>query len=109
MSQYRIGQLDQKATIYKKTRSQNGSGGFNYERSDIATVWTYVRQLSAREVQQAQKLTASALCVFVIRNRDDIFESYYIEHKGFHYNIRSIPPRNPRDLFMEIRAERGVA
>ena len=109
MRQYQIGQLDQKATIYKKTKTPNGSGGFNSEREDVATVWAYVRQLSAREVQQAQKLTASAMCVFVIRNRSDIYESFYIEHKGIHYNIRAIPPLNTRDLFMEIHAERGVA
>ena len=106
---YRIGQLTQRATIYKKTKTPNGSGGFNSAREDTATVWAYVRQLSAREAQQAQKLTASATCVFVIRNRPDIYESYYIEHKGIHYNIRAIPPRDTRDLFMEIHAERGVA
>ena len=109
MKQYRIGQLDQKVTIYKKTKTPNGSGGFNTAREDVATVWAYVRQLSTREVQQAQKLTASAMCVFVMRNRADVHESFYIEHKGQHYNIRAIPPRNTRDIFMEIHAERGVA
>jgi SPP1 family predicted phage head-tail adaptor len=106
---YRIGQLNQKIRIYKKVKTPNGSGGHTSAEVDVCTPHAYVRQLSSRELLQAQKVAATATCVFVIRNRDDIRESFYIEHKGQHYNIRGIPPEKMDSLFMEIHAERGVA
>ena len=109
---YRIGQLTQQITIEKKLKTPNGSGGFTSEFTVVDTVWAYARQLStksATEEVQAEKVTAKSLCIWVIRNRADIHESYYLRHKGELYNIRSIPPRNTHDVFMEITAERGVA
>jgi len=108
MNIYRIGQLTQRISIERRHKRPDGAGGFEQFTQPVCSCWAYVRQLSARESQQAEKTTASAQCVFVIRNRQDLKESYTIIHDGNAYNIRSLPPRNSRDLFMEIIAERGA-
>lgn len=108
MNNYRIGQLTQRISIIRRQKLPDGAGGFEQTNQAVCSCWAYIRQLSARESQQAEKTTASALCVFVIRRQADLKESYTILHDGVAYNIRSLPPRNSRDLFTEIIAERGA-
>lgn len=106
---YRIGQLEHRITIERAEKEGDGAGGSELISRPVISCWAYMRQLSAKESVQAEKLTASSSCIFAIRNRLDIQESDTIIFKNEKYNIRIIPPRNFRDIFMELIAERGVA
>lgn len=107
-----IGNRDQRITLQAFTRTADGVGGYTSAWANIAqnpTVWASVRPASAREALASDRVGASSLYVFTIRNRDDLNEADRIVWRSENYNVRSIRRRGGREMYLEIEAERGVA
>ena len=108
---YRAGELDQRITFQLRQSVPDNMGGNTDTWVDIAltpTVWAHVRTKGGREVTQYDRVNAESGNMFVIRNRQDILESYRIVWDGEPFNIVSIPKPKSRSLYIEINAERGV-
>lgn len=107
--QYHAGELDKRITFKRETLTPDGIGGHTVNLSDIATVWALARPMSGREIERYDQLNATALYLFVVRNRQDVKEDDRIIWDGEEYNIRFLKSRGGRSLYLEIVAERGVA
>lgn len=109
MNKYRAGELDQQVDIHYKTKTVDDGGGVSEAWSALACdVWAKVVPLSGNESLAYSKLNAIALYRFVFRYRSDLDETQKIVWDGDDYNIRFIPSRGSRPLFVEVIAERGV-
>jgi SPP1 family predicted phage head-tail adaptor len=107
---YRPGELDQRIDLYSEILTDDGFGGKELSLRYIDTeVYSKVRPLSGKEVERFDKLNAESLSLFVIRYRDDIQANDRIKYEDEEYNIRYIPPRGGRAMYLEMYAERGVA
>jgi SPP1 family predicted phage head-tail adaptor len=105
---YTARELDQRVTIQRETREDDGQGGAVLSWKDIATVWAHVRPMSGRERERAGAVNAEARYLIVIRYRNDIDESDVVVWNGKRFNIRFAKER-ARVPFLELEAERGVA
>lgn len=107
---YRSGELDQLITIIRDAETDDGMGGKNISPQNVVEdLYAHVRPLSGSETKKFDKLNAAMTNLFVVRYRDDVLESDRILWCGDEYNIRSIPKKGIRALYLEIFAERGVA
>lgn len=105
---YQIGELDQRITIQREVRGDDGMGGSDLTWETVAEVWAHVRPMSGRELERAHKVGAETMYLVVIRNRPDVDESCIILWRGKRLNIRTVKLR-PRSLWLEMDAEMGVA
>jgi len=105
----RPGKLDQRIGIYNIAETDDGLGGSTTAEVLIDSVWSEVRPLSVREREEFNRVNAEASYVFVIRNRQDLLEKYFIRWDGVDYNIQGLKQKSKRHLYLEIIAERGVA
>ena len=108
---FRPGELDQRITIKRKTRTPDGIGGQSFTWSDVSTVWALVRPAGGRESEDFDRLNAPARYLFVVRYPTPaVFrDEDAIEWDGELYNIRVLKRPKGRSLYMQIEAERGVA
>jgi len=111
VGRYEIGELDQRVELQKFTRSPDGQGGFTETWTTEATVWAHVRPQTGREREFADRQTAEAGYLVVIRYRDDVDETWRFKwlNTGRLMNIRYVQQRGGRELYLPIEAERGVA
>lgn len=111
MATYRIGELDQEIEIFRPVETKDGKGGFNTSEVLIHTLDAHVMEKGGGEVFKFEKVEAVASYRFVVRNNDElgILETDIIKWDGDKYNIRFIPKKGLRKLYLEIDAERGVA
>ena len=106
-----IGALDQRITFERATRSADGIGGTTRTWADLTTnptVWANVVAKSGMEAMVNDRVTATFVSVFTIRNRSDITEKDRIDWGGVKYNIRGIRKEGAREEYLKIEAERGV-
>ena len=109
---FRAGELDQRVTFQKRQSTSDGMGGssFVWVNIDVSpTVWGHVRPNGGKENIQFERVNAEAGYLFVIRNRQDILESYRILWDNEPFNITVAKKPKTRALYLEIEAERGVA
>ena len=105
---FRPGEMDKRVSIIRESRTDDGMGGSTVSETTVDTVWCHVRPRSGSEQDFADRVNGQALYLFVIRYRSDILESDRIRWEGVDYNIRFISDKGPRNLYLEIDAERGV-
>lgn len=103
------GLLDQRVTIQVKQSTPDGGGGYTETWSDVATVWAYVRPMSGAERTQAQQVEAPAMYRVTIRRRSDLTAAHRLVWQSKALNIRWDGFNSPRDLYMTLDAEMGVA
>ena len=108
---YRVGELDQRIAFQEMTKTPDGLGGNTVVWSTITNgdAWAHVRPASGREVTEFDRVNAEAKYLFVVRNRQDIQDSYRILWDGEPFNIRLRKQPKTRTLYLEIDGERGVA
>ena len=91
--------------------TKDGAGGqvgpdvWNELRREFAKV----QPKSGTEKMGADRVEATAGYWFGIRARRDILESDRFVWRDRAYNIRFVPEKGPRDLFMVIECDLGVA
>lgn len=108
---YRVGELDQRITFQSRSQVPDGVGGSVDTWADIPTlssVWASVRPKSGKETTEYDRVNAETSYVFIIRNRQDLKESYRILWDGEPFNIRVIPKPKSRSLYLSIDGERGA-
>lgn len=107
-----IGKLDQRITFQRKTLTSDGAGGTTAAWADLAdnaTVWANVKAKAGREGMVNDRMTATFVSVFTIRNRSDLLPQDRIVWGGVYYNIRAFMSEGARPQYLAIEAERGVA
>ena len=103
------GELDKRVIIEREINTPDRFGGQILTVSTVATVWAHIRPKSAREFIQDTRVNNSTAYLFVIRWRSDIQPSDRLVWLGVSYNITGILDKGPRELYLEIDTERGVA
>ena len=106
---HRPGELKEPITINRETLTSDGMGGNTLAINVLHSTRAKVTPMSGRESADFDQLTSHSMYTFVIRRRSGIQENDRITWLGTQYNIRSIPDSGPRDLYLELMAERGVA
>lgn len=107
---YHIGELDQRISFTRKVLAPDGMGGvLEAPREIIGECWALMKPLSGKERAAFGSVEASALYRCVIRRRADIREDDTVEWEGVSFNVRAILDYGPREPFMELQVERGVA
>lgn len=106
---YTLGELKERITLERKTKTRDGAGGATVTWASYATVWALVRPMTGRERESAMRTEARAEYLVVIRNRDDILESDRIGWRGRKLNIAFLKNKGPRTAFLEMEAEIGSA
>jgi len=103
------GSLDQRVTLQARSRTSDGMGGSVEVWTDTATVWAFVRPLRGSEGVASERVEATAMQRFCIRNRSDLNEDDRILWAGETYNIRHVHRKGSREMYLDIDAERGAA
>lgn len=103
--------MKERITFQSFTRISDGGGGWTETWSNIAThptVWAQLVAKAGKEAMVADRLVATAVTLFHIRNRDDLDETMRILWRGRAYNIRGIRFEGHAEQYLTIEAERGV-
>ncbi|HYH39919.1 MAG TPA: phage head closure protein [Azospirillum sp.] len=103
------GDLDQRVTIQSETRADDGYGGSTLAWSTVATVWAQVWPVSGKERVQAQQIEAPAMYRCKIRRRGDVTAGMRVVWRSVAYNIRFVADAGPREPYMVLDLEAGVA
>lgn len=106
------GQLTERITVKRETRTDDGYGGSTVTEADVLSAWAMVRPLSGRERDMADQTESPRNYRFTIRRSSDsagILASDTIVWRSKQFNIRFISDAGPMPQFMEIDAEQGVA
>lgn len=106
---YAIGELNERISLQRKTRTGDGAGGAAASWSEYAEVWALVRPMSGRERENAGREEGVRLYLVVMRHRDDVRDGDRVEWRGRHLNIRFPKDRGPRSHWLELEAEMGAA
>ena len=108
---YRPGELDQRIEFQERISTPDGIGGSTFTWSTITNggAWALVRPKGGREVTEFDRVNGEASYLFVVRNRQDVRDSFRILWDGIPYNIRVRKQPKLRALYLEIDGERGVA
>ncbi|MGE4340357.1 MAG: phage head closure protein [Pigmentiphaga sp.] len=107
-SPYSAGELNQRVTLRKEVKSDDGMGGNTSSWQDIATVWAKVRPMTGNEREHSDRLNAAANYLILIRDRSDVDENCVVTWKGTTFNIR-FAKVDPRSRFLALECEKGVA
>ena len=94
-------------TLSPQTPNQYGT--LSSTRTLIAQAYAKVRPLSGRERSQSDQTEAAANYRFHIHHRSDITGATILVWNGVDYNIRFVADNGPKEAYMYIDAERGVA
>lgn len=107
----RIGELDQRIELQKKAFTDNGSGGQDNQWVSQGVVWAQVRALTGNERMHSDSRAAEGGYRIVIRNRPgiDVTADWRAIWRGRAMNIRFPQDNGPRDLYLVMDAETGVA
>ena len=111
MPPYKPGELDQRIEIYRQVKTADGRGGFDRVEVLQYTLWAKVKPRQGNEVFKYEKVDSVAVYTFVVRQTPSLViqDDDIIKWQGTKYNIRAPLAKNPRHLYLDIEAERGVA
>lgn len=101
--------LDQRITVLREVLTPDGMGGHHVDAEPLAEIWAHLEPLTGQERAAFGGLVASALYRCVICRRTDLRPDDRILWRGHAFNIRAVPPVAPRQRFMELQIELGVA
>lgn len=106
---YRLSELSEQVVHKRPALVSDGRGGYIKAFDAVATMWAHVRPLSGKEQRESDRTEAAADYLFVVRGPRDIKEEDVLVWCGREYNVRFVGDRSSRRMYLEIRAERGVA
>ena len=105
----RIGSLRHEVTISQESASDDSQGGYGLSWTTVGTVYGEVRDLSTRELLQAQQAENSAAVAIVIRYRSDVTAKMRAVVGSTVYNIVGVRDPDGRSRQLILDCERGVA
>lgn len=104
-----IGRLDKRITLQSYTATADAYGQKVETYSTLATVWAWVKYASGSERILANRETAVADCIFVIRYRSTVTEKTRISYDSVLYDIIHIATSTDgRKRYMELTAVKRV-
>ncbi|WP_395543273.1 phage head closure protein [Neotabrizicola sp. sgz301269] len=106
------GKMNERITLQSLTRLGDSGGGSTEVWANIPSVpivWAQVMAKAGKEGLVSDRISASMVTLFIIRNRADLDETMRIVWRGSNYNIRGIRREGHRAAYLTIEAERGVA
>lgn len=106
---FRPGELDQRVSVMRYTKTPDGFGGFETAWSKVGEYWAHVRPVTGRELVDFDRIQGTANYLFVFRNGVDLKDADRLDWEGDQYNIRFRKQPKKRALYIEVQAERGVA
>lgn len=105
----RAGELTDLVTLRREETSSDGAGGRNSAWVDLAKVYGHMRPMTGTERQASDRTEAIAGYLLTIRARTDVTEKNKAVWRGREFNIRFVRDRKPRDLYLQLECDRGVA
>jgi SPP1 family predicted phage head-tail adaptor len=106
------GKMNERITLESLAPTPDGGGGSTRDWASIPsvpTVWAQVIAKAGKEGLVADRITATMVTLFIIRNRADLDEAMRIVWRGSVYNIRGIRHEGHGAAYLTIEAERGAA
>jgi SPP1 family predicted phage head-tail adaptor len=101
--------LEHRVLLQRLTILPDGVGGGSQLWTTIGTPWACILPASGWEKLTSMKLETPITHTCYIRYRADITPRDRIIHRGRTFNIRSIIDIEEKKLFLELKAEEGVA
>ena len=103
------GMLSRKIELQQLVKTSTATGGFTQSWTSVATMWAKIKNTSGSELLHADQLGATSFSDFTIRYRVNINELMKIVYRGTDYQIRHINNLEEADLWMVVKAEKGVS
>lgn len=103
------GLLRHKVEIQEMIRISDGGGGYEATWQTVAKVWANIKPLSGNETMAAMQLEDRITHDIVIRYRGGVTAAQRIKYGDRLFNIRSVINVEERNVWMQLRAEEGVA
>lgn len=101
--------LNEHITFIRKTQVKDEYGSLVTTRTTITKAKAMVRPLSGAERNRSDQTEAAANYRFHVHQRSDLTEDDIIVWRSTDYNIRFIADNGPKEPYMYIDAQRGVA
>src|SRR3970282_1169961 len=92
--------------IEEATEAQDGYGAAIPTWGMLATVWAEKKDLSGRELFQAQQVNAQTTTQFTIRHRGDVTAKMRVKHDGIYYNVESWQDPDGLEVMMILLCSR---
>lgn len=102
-------QLNRKVDLYRLDKTSTPTGGFVEGWVLVSSLWAKIKNMSGTELVRADQLGATAFSDFTIRYRSNIDETMKLVYRDTDYQIRHINNLEEADLWLVIKAERGVS
>ena len=106
------GKMNERITFQAANRTPDGGGGYTEAWANIPstpTVWAEVVAKAGKEGLVSDRITATMVTLFIIRNRSDLNETMRVLWRGSFYNIRGVRREGHRPGYLTLECERGVA
>lgn len=87
----------------------DGQGGVTTTWQNIATVWAEVKEKTASEYSQANKLTGSVVYEITVRHRADILTATRIVYDSRNLNVTGVTDPTGVKRYLKINCKDGVA
>ena len=107
-----IGETNERNTIQRETLSDDGQGGSTRTLATLATCWAKVVPLSGKERDMANQTESPRNYRFTVRRTSEtagVLAKDLIVWRNKTMNIRFIGLNSPKELYLQIEAEDGVA
>ena len=101
--------LNRKVELQQLVKTPTATGGFAQSWTSVAFLWASIKNTSGSELLHADQLGATSFSDFTIRYRTNINELMKIVYRGTDYQIRHINNLEEADLWMVVKAEKGVS
>ena len=87
----------------------DGQGGVTTTWQNIATVWAEVKEKTASEYSQANKLTGSVVYEITVRHRADILTATRIVYDSRNLNVTGVTDPTGVKRYLKLNCKDGVA
>jgi SPP1 family predicted phage head-tail adaptor len=101
----RIGSLRHRIKFQTLSRATDGQGGFTETWTDLATVWAYVKPVSAREKMISNQIQYQRSHEVIIRHRTGITQEMRFLYDGRTFQIKGVRRPDERKFYLIIDAE----
>lgn len=101
--------LNEVISLYTLTQVKDAYGKFATTRTLLAQAYAAVQVMSGAERNISLQTTPTANYRFYVHYSSDITPAKLLVWNGVDYNIRFIADNGPKEVYMMIEAEKGVA
>lgn len=108
---FRIGELSERVSVERKTRTTDAGGGYAETWAVQTTVWALVRPMSGNERANAQQVASGANYLVVVRAGLNVTAAdrlIWLAYPDDPLNVRFVKRTGARSLYLAIEAEMGV-